>query len=1139
MRLRLRDIRGIIRSVFVLLLVMSQMFLSQPLVFAVIGDLAQVSPGKIPRPNLPPDKEDDHYLGNSSFRVKLEYPRSFILQETVGDLSFLISLNDSRRRIDIYIPPEFKVTSSKSYVWSNITNDYGNIGISKASSLDRIAPNWYDISISNGTRGIERGNYSVRIFNVTAPSIVGRYFFKVFTDRTTIGAENFPSVVVSADPNPAYVSGTVRYGGRLNASFYGYNLTGFLRGTEGGKVQATGITADGRIVVGQAFFNSSSSEYTLYGLAAGHYRLNATAAGFAPAELAYEVSLKPGQSMEGVDIYLRRSPILSVVALSRRMKQPEPWGKVTYNETWQVNRTITLEILDMWNLTVALLNGTTTAEKTTYTFNYTGVRDLDGHIPQNNAGFVAGIGPGRYYVRIWVNGYIQVSALNEWAWTSECAVVFTQDEQSRKIDIQLERTGMLNVTVHFRSSTAVQQSPSPFDGTITVKAYDINDVLRASNSARVYGPAVGHTIVAYGNAQIDTAQSRFGGASGLFDGTGDYLSVPDSADWNFGTGDFTIDFWVRFNALPGAGGAMMFYSQRVDDNNRVNFFLYNDAGTYKWWFRVFSGGVNLIDVQKNAVALATGTWYHVAVVRNGNDFMIFQDGTQCGTTVTDSDLIPNLAAALEIGAYASGFSDGLNGWLDEFRVSKGVARWTSDFTPPTARYVRDSYTKLLLHMDGPDGSQTFTDDVPAASTLVSVELTGLVGTRGYGIPRGVYKIEATLTGYVQHPLEHKVTIGDGICNTSFYMLLLGRLNVTVFSANWQRPFSLIPWRYPNSWITVEIRDVYGVEVHRSVREKQLQGWANVTLDTVIGLDDGTYSIHVFTYGYVQRQDVFFSVSRGGFADISVLMTVGVQIEVTLVFEKQRMISTIDTYTKYWNSSAPKVPVRFEVYDSKAQFVAANITYVPSADKATSCTVTLAGFRTYYGNAAMRWANYYDTTDGTSHRDYGLEPDLYTIKVYVPGYHQPIEPTIDAKARGSVSVVLALHRMGRLYGKIHTFNTCYENYTRISWVSVNAIGEEMTLRTGTLDGNYTLWMVPGSYLVVFSLPTYETKALRLHVPDGSDVQIDLQLLPFGMKLQSYASSLSTFSAADTVKPFVLIRATGRRVNRTALQSSCQA
>jgi len=928
MRLKLRSIRGTFTCTFLLLLIVSQMFLSQLLVSAVIGDWAQVSPGKIP------PEEDNHYLRTDPVEVKLEYPRSFILQETVGDLSFLINLTKAARRIDIYIPPEFKVTSSTNYIWSNVTNNYGNIRATKASSSDKIAPNWYRISITSGTQGIEPGSYSVRIFNVTAPSIVGRYFFKVLTNGTSIGAKNFPSVVVSADPNPAYVSGTIKYGGRLANYSYGAPIT--LNAGEGGKVCATGITPDGRIVVGQAFFNASAVNYTLFGLAPGRYTLNTTAAGYAPGELPYPILLKAGQSLEGVDIFLEHSPFTTVVALSRWMKQPAQWGALRNGtDIASKNKTITLEVFDSWNTTIRLLNSTTDNKTTFHTFVYRGERDLDGHIPQNNSGFVGGIGPGRYYFRVWVNGYVQPSAVNEWAWTNDCAVVFSRNEQHRKIDILLEKTGTLKVTVHFMNSTqTLSESPTWLLGTLIVEAYNPEEEMRARNSTRV--PIGSRT------ASVEL--------TGLFNSSRDY-------------------------GLPRG------------------------------------------------------------------EYIIF-----------------------------------------------------ARLAPPT----------LLADFFHP--------------YYVSVG--------------GVY----LLSVYRYGPTGHRVTIGDGRNEIGFYVLLQGGLNLTVYPVTPQKPFSVTAWQYPNSAIRVEIRDRDG-EVYGSFRLQQRILQKNEAVNaSVIGLDDGTYSIYVFTYGYVQRQMVFFSVRRGEFADISVPMMLGVQIEVTLIFQKQRIISRIDTYDEYCsNVIDPKVPVRLEVYDSKAKFVAANITYVNS----TNYVVTLAGFKAYYGNATTRWVNYYDTTDGTLQKDGGLVPDMYTIKVYVPGYHQPIEPTIDARARGSVSVVLALHRMGRLYGKIHTFNTCYENYTRISWVSVDAIGEEMTLRTGTLDGNYTLWMVPGSYLVVFSLPTYETKALRLHVPDGSDVQIDLQLLPFGMKLQSYASSLSTFSAADTLKPFVLIRATGRRVNRTALQSSCQA
>jgi len=75
---------------------------------------------------------------------------------------------------------------------------------------------------------------------------------------------------------------------------------------------------------------------------------------------------------------------------------------------------------------------------------------------------------------------------------------------------------------------------------------------------------------------------------------------------------------------------------------------------------------------------------------------------------------------------------------------------------------------------------------------------------------------------------------------------------------------------------------------------------------------------------------------------------------------------------------------------------------------------------------------------------------------------------------------------------------------------------MTLWTCTLDGDYELWMVPGSYLVAFSLPTYETRTLRVEIPDGSDVRMDLQLLQLGMKPQSAIFPVSSLIVAYVLK-----------------------
>ena len=216
------------------------------------------------------------------------------------------------------------------------------------------------------------------------------------------------------------------------------------------------------------------------------------------------------------------------------------------------------------------------------------------------------------------------------------------------------------------------------------------------------------SVTANDNAQIDTAQSKFGGASGLFDGTGDYLSVPDSDDWNFGAGNFTIDFWVRFAALPATNLQAVFAGQYVDGSNRWKFHLFNSAGTYKWRFRSYNANATpQIDIAQTT-SLLVDTWYHVTLIRSGSNWMFFQDGVQLGSTIVDADSIPDLASVLYIGS-EDGASQFVNGWVDEHRISKGIARWIANFTPPNHAYLPDQYTVLLLHMDGVDTSTTFRD----------------------------------------------------------------------------------------------------------------------------------------------------------------------------------------------------------------------------------------------------------------------------------------------------------------------------------------------------------------------------------------------------------------------------------------------
>ena len=201
----------------------------------------------------------------------------------------------------------------------------------------------------------------------------------------------------------------------------------------------------------------------------------------------------------------------------------------------------------------------------------------------------------------------------------------------------------------------------------------------------------GKTVTVNGNAQIDTAQSKFGGSSGLFDGTGDYLSIADSSDFYFASGDMTIDFWVRFNTLPALGSLSAIYCHYQDANNRFMFSLYQPApaGNYRWYFLETEGGVNNVIKTWEDNSVTTGVWYHVAFVKNGSTWKVFRDGTAVGTSLTYSTSIADFGGTVYLGTYDTS-QYFLDGWLEEFRVSKGIARWTSDFTPPSAEFSSSS-----------------------------------------------------------------------------------------------------------------------------------------------------------------------------------------------------------------------------------------------------------------------------------------------------------------------------------------------------------------------------------------------------------------------------------------------------------------
>lgn len=188
------------------------------------------------------------------------------------------------------------------------------------------------------------------------------------------------------------------------------------------------------------------------------------------------------------------------------------------------------------------------------------------------------------------------------------------------------------------------------------------------------------SITAVGDTKIYTAQSKFGGASAYFDGNGDYLSIPDSLDWAL-AGDFTIDAWIRFDSSNLASSNMIF----TQTSNAGDTDFMHASWTGSQWYLAVKSGNSYQLLFTASDTLAANTWYHAAFVRSGNNWYIFRDGILKGST-TAAISLPDFSQEVRIGGINSAFPQYFKGYIDELRVSKGLARWTSNFTPPASEY---------------------------------------------------------------------------------------------------------------------------------------------------------------------------------------------------------------------------------------------------------------------------------------------------------------------------------------------------------------------------------------------------------------------------------------------------------------------
>ena len=229
-------------------------------------------------------------------------------------------------------------------------------------------------------------------------------------------------------------------------------------------------------------------------------------------------------------------------------------------------------------------------------------------------------------------------------------------------------------------------------------------------------------ITAYGNAQL-ASDATFGTVAS-FDGSGDRLNLASNSAFGFGTGDFTVETWIYLNSInnnytqvlpnvPVSGGFSVYYT---------------GPGNY---FNVGANSIIISNRISNYGAIPftwnTNTWYHMAVSRSNGSLRVFMNGTQVGSTITNT---PNYATGgMNIGGNTDNAAHTVNGLIGPLRVSPWAV-YKSNFTPSQDLFpaVQDStyadpyYDKVALQLkfDGTNGSTSFVDSGPNALAVTAV-----------------------------------------------------------------------------------------------------------------------------------------------------------------------------------------------------------------------------------------------------------------------------------------------------------------------------------------------------------------------------------------------------------------------------------
>ncbi len=278
---------------------------------------------------------------------------------------------------------------------------------------------------------------------------------------------------------------------------------------------------------------------------------------------------------------------------------------------------------------------------------------------------------------------------------------------------KIRATGTTTGDVYFPQTTLLL----PFDGA--------NGATTTSDSS-----GSNHSVTFAGTAQISTARSKFGSSSLLVDGNSDYVNMSAHSDFDFGTGDFTVECWVYAETTSAlyssflssvSGWSSGASSHRYDNTGQSNKF-----SLHLWPSDPFLSTTN---------TFSHDTWYHYALTRSGNTWRMFINGVQEASGTNSGSYNMGLGG-LRVG---QSVWDGANGYfkgsVDDIKLTKGIARYTSAFTPPTAAHLTSAgdVNKQIIVNSAADGVAIGTGGINQAriaKAWCNINGTGTISIRG-------------------------------------------------------------------------------------------------------------------------------------------------------------------------------------------------------------------------------------------------------------------------------------------------------------------------------------------------------------------------------------------------------------------------